>query len=448
MGESFQYTRSVPVGEEYDVLVAGAGPSGILAALGAARMGKKVCLLDQNGSLGGIGTNGLISVFMGMTDGANVLVGNTVRELVARLEQAGGRGPDVAKDNLNGAYDVETLKLVYDGMVREAGIGLKLFTKLVDADVEQGLITGVLVSCGEGLRFLKSKLFVDASGDAVLSSLAGVPCEAGDREGNTQAPTLGAYYAGVDWDRYKEFLAGTGQGGSLDKTRRKAYADHAFTVNDYHLPGAWRAGEHVAAINAGHVFGADVLTSGGLTDAVVEGRKLAREYLAFYRAYVPGFENAALVGTGSILGVRESRRVVGEYVLSGDDFLARRSFPDEIGRFHYPADVHESSASLENHEKFMADFSRNYRYTVPGESYGIPFRSLIPKKVGNLLVAGRCLSADRRMQASVRVMPGCFLTGNAAGTATAMCVSGHVLPRELNTDSLRAELKSQGVYLP
>jgi len=145
--------------------------------------------------------------------------------------------------------------------------------------------------------------------------------------------------------------------------------------------------------------------------------------------------------------VRETRRVVGEYVLSADDFLARRSFPDEIGRYNYPIDIHLSSGSREEYRRFEKEFFQEYRLGR-GESYGIPYRSLVPKNVANLLVAGRCFSTDRKMQGSTRVMPCCFITGQAAGTAAALCAEQGVAPKTLDAEALRARLREAGAHIP
>jgi hypothetical protein len=153
------------------------------------------------------------------------------------------------------------------------------------------------------------------------------------------------------------------------------------------------------------------------------------------------------MATAAILGVRETRRIVGEYGLNVDDFVARRSFEDEIGRHNYSIDIHRSSPSIEDYETLVEEFTQGYRLGK-GESFGIPYRSLVPKGPDNLLVAGRCISTDRMVQGSIRVMPGCLITGQAAGAAAALCTREDVAPRELDASLLRNLLKEQGAYLP
>jgi len=184
-----------------------------------------------------------------------------------------------------------------------------------------------------------------------------------------------------------------------------------------------------------------------LTRAIIEGRRQAWVFLEWYRENVPGFENAELAATGAVLGVRETRRIMGEYVLSLEDYLARRSFDDEIGRYAYPVDIHSATAR----EREQAATTRRMMETrlAPGESYGIPYRCLVPKELENVLVAGRCISTDRSVQGSLRVMPGCFITGQAAGAAAALAAknAGGAV-RGVDVARLRETLEAQGAYIP
>ncbi|NMA19343.1 MAG: FAD-dependent oxidoreductase [Lentisphaerae bacterium] len=184
-----------------------------------------------------------------------------------------------------------------------------------------------------------------------------------------------------------------------------------------------------------------------ITKFLIEGRARMPEFERFYREYVPGYENLELVGTGSLMGIRESRRIQGDYVLNVEDFKRRAVFPDEIGRYCYPVDIHPAKPTADAYAAFEEEFRRNLRYQK-GESYGIPYRCLIPRNVSNLLVAGRCISCDQKMQASIRVMPGCCITGQAAGMAAALCCEGKVNPRELKVGDLQQRLKKIGAWLP
>lgn len=154
-----------------------------------------------------------------------------------------------------------------------------------------------------------------------------------------------------------------------------------------------------------------------------------------------------LVSTGAILGIRESRRIIGDYILNVEDFKNRAVFDDEIGRYCYPIDIHASKPDPAAYKKFEEEFTKTYRYNK-GESYGIPYRCLVPKNLSNVLVAGRCISSDRYIQGSVRVMPGCYITGQAAGTAAAIAVAGNTHTRGFDTELLRKKLRDMGAYLP
>ena len=227
----------------------------------------------------------------------------------------------------------------------------------------------------------------------------------------------------------------------------KAIADGVFSVPDLHLPGISRRpdGSSVGGGNVGHVFGVDPTDERSLTHAMIDARRRMVEYVRFYREYVKGHEKAALVATAPYLGIRESRRIVCDYRMTEKDFLDRATFADQIGRYCYPVDLHASKADAKAFAAFEKDFAEKYRYR-PGESYGIPYRALIAKSFDNVLVAGRCIGSDRKMQASVRVMPSCFITGQAAGTAAALSVKGGDV-RGVPTDILRERLVKDGAIV-
>ena len=179
---------------------------------------------------------------------------------------------------------------------------------------------------------------------------------------------------------------------------------------------------------------------------MITGRKSLAEYQNYYNRYVDGCQNAVLCATAPVLGIRESRRIVCDYMLNIEDFKKRAVFEDEIGRYCYPVDIHVDSTDKAAYEKFSEEYNNMYRYNK-GESYGIPYRSLVPVSFDNVLVAGRCIGTDRAMQASVRVMPGCFITGQAAGVAAGFaCESGSV--RSVSINQVQSALLSMGAYLP
>ncbi len=386
--------------------------------------------------------------FCTFSDGERLLVRGIGQEVVEKLRARGGTGPGDRPGAWSGIpIRPEHLKVLYDDLLAEAGVAVRLCTELADVLMDGDRVRAAVLCGRAGLYAAEAEYFVDATGDAMLCALAGASWELGDEQGRTQGMTLAGCYAGVDWKRFLAYLKETHQGFSLTKVVEQALADGFLSVPDRHHSGVRHTGDHSANANVGHVFGLNPVDDEQLTQAYVQGRKLALEYGEFYRRYVPGFERVEVVAAASLMGVRESRRVVGEYVLTADDFKRRASFDDEIGRYCYPIDIHPSSSDPEAYAQFEREFKREYRYGK-GESYGIPFRSLIPLGLANVLVAGRCISTDRKMQGSVRVMPCCFLTGQAAGAALALCAERGALPRDLDAKTLRDALRRDGLYVP
>ncbi|MFC1718005.1 FAD-dependent oxidoreductase [Candidatus Poribacteria bacterium] len=444
MAELITIQREVPVLYDLDVVVVGGGPTGVATAIAAARLGREVLLIEGMGCLGGIGTSAELAVFLGFSDGKNVLVGGVGREIRDKLYECGGFSPDSKYERWNWAvYQTEVLKRLYDDLITEAGIHLLLFTHLVDVERKGERVSSVILSSKSGLFAVRGKIFVDATGDGDLCAMAGVPFEKGDEQGRTQAPTLCSQLTGVDWERHREWRQ---QGGTQEQFLREAFEAGVLPYYDPHLPGIYQSHHNAGIGNVGHVYGVDGTDMLSLTQGMLKGRKLVQCYVEYYRKYIPGFEQAELVNTGALLGIRETRRILGDYVLNLEDFKRRAYFSDEIGRHSYPVDMHSPSPEAEDQRRFEEDFAK-LRYE-PGESYGIPYRCLIPRNVSNVLVGGRCFSADRYIQGSARVMSGCFIMGQAAGTAAAMAVERGVKTRDVNPAELREILRQHNAYLP
>ena len=284
-----------------------------------------------------------------------------------------------------------------------------------------------------------------AAGVYRLAAWAGARFEKGDEQGNLMPGTLCSVWAGIDWDAwYTARPKGSQPDGHM---LEEAFADGVFTVRDEHLTGMHRTGEHTGGGNIGHTFDVDGTDEVSLTKALVWGRRSMKEYLRYYSQYLKGFENLQLVATGSLLGIRETRRIQGDYVLALDDYQRRASFPDEIGRYAYPIDNHPLRPGKDTYEQHRKEFDETLRY-AKGESYGIPYRVLTPRGLDNVLVAGRCVSADRMVHGSIRVMPACFITGQAAGVAAAMAAGQDQSTHQIDTRQLQQRLKALGGYLP
>ena len=427
--------RSIPVRHDVDVFVAGGGPAGVAASVAAARQGASVFLVERQNCLGGMGTAGLLPVFMQFSDGVNFLAAGVGQEVRTKLENAGG----TPSGNLNGIR-AEVLKRVYDDLLLGAGVRFSFETQLIDLEMQGDAVSSVILAAKSGLFAVRAKIFIDCTGDGDLAAWAGAPFEQGDEDGKVMAGTLCSLWTDIDWERAK-----VGQ-QKKQELLPKAIEDGVFTKPDQHLPGMWRLSKHTGGGNIGHTFGVDGTDERSVTEAVIWARKLILEYERFYKEYLEGFEDMELVALAPALGIRETRRITGEYVLNLDDFKKRAAFEDEIGRYSYPVDIHASKSGDDGYKKFLEDY-KTFRYGK-GENYGIPYRTLVPQKLSNVLVAGRCISTDRYMQSSIRVMPGCFITGQATGVAAAVAAEGAMDTRGVPVAELQRRLKKMGAFLP
>lgn len=426
---------------EYDVLVAGGGLAGCFAAWAAARRGAKVVLVERYGCLGGNATVGGVSPMMAYETGGERLVTGLFDDFLARLTEFCG-APATR------AFDPEAMKLVLAEMLLEAGVALRLHSWICRSEVNRGQINLVGALSKGGIEDYHAQIYVDATGDADLAALSGVPFEVGRLEdGLTQAMTLMFRIANVDTEsvlaycnrcpehfRFIEagpILSIAGFSDLIEQARKQGYdvpQDYIF------FTGTPNPGE--LAVNTTRILDPRPLSAEGLTLAQVNGQRQAYQILKLLKAQVPGFENAYLSYTAPQVGVRDSRRILGEYLVSAEDILGARKFEDAIARGCYPIDIHSPK-----------DASGVYRRLQPGESYDVPYRSLLPLKVDNLLVAGRCLSATFEAQAALRIMPTVAALGEAAGTAAALCAREGSSPKKLDPEQLRGALREQGANL-
>ncbi|HML49052.1 MAG TPA: FAD-dependent oxidoreductase, partial [Clostridia bacterium] len=422
---TYSLQRDIPVGEAYDLVVAGGGPGGSAAAICAARLGAKVLLVEATGCLGGMGTSGLVCAFDPMADGEKMLVGGFMRELFETLYARGFLKPDIDPDSWRKKYhcwtpfSAEGLKLVLDEKAVEAGVNVRFFTRVIDADTRGSHVNGVILSSVEGYEYIPAKTFVDATGDAVLSKLCGAAYrEAGIDTEHIMPSTLAALFADVDWGK-EALRTQTPHGVRLIE---EEYAAGNFLQCDRHLVGISRIGQSVGYLNGGHIFGLRAANVGDLTQGMMLGRKIARDNERFLKKYSPNCGNMELVATAAVMGVRESRRIVGEYELNFEDYMARRQFPDQIGVFNKFVDIHPYDCSREEYDRLVREAFGTDRLNV-GECFGMPYGILVPKGFDNLWVAGRCNSSDVKVHGSIRVMPACSMMGQAAGTAAVQSMS-------------------------
>jgi glycine/D-amino acid oxidase-like deaminating enzyme len=422
------------IADRYDVVVVGAGSAGSAAGITAARCGARVLLVDRLAFLGGTSTAVLDTFYAFYTPGERPrrVVGGLGWEVVERLT---AEGLAFERPNTYGAgtgvtYDQEALKLVWEQLAEAAGVDLLLHTWVTGVRVEDGRATAVRLWNKGGERWIAAGAIVDASGDADVSAMAGVPYDNARDEGRVQSLSTLFRLANVD----------VAAASAVAKPELWARMREAAATGDYALPrleGSWHRTPHpgVVMVHMTRIPNVDATDPVELTRAELEGRRQVREYHRFLRDRVPGFEASVLVGTSPAIGVRESRRVHGDYRLTRDDVLAGRRFPDEIALCGAPIEDHGAGGDTE------------WRYVTEGGVYGIPYRALVPLGAEGLLVAGRCFSSTHDAHASARSMATCMAMGQAAGTAAAMAVAGGVAPRAVDVTALRERLAGDGALL-
>jgi hypothetical protein len=454
--QSYNFTRSVPVEEGYDVLVAGGGPAGSAAAVCAARQGAKVLLVEATGSLGGMCTSGLVNTFGPMGDGERTLVGGFTRELIETMHERGYLGPEVTPEywithyNRWIPFDPEALKRLLDEYCVNAGVEIRYFTRVIDADVSGRTVNGAIISNVEGLKFIKAKTFIDCTGDAVLAAACGVECKIAGRDWPFQPATVCSTFSGINWDD-PAYNTNRGTDAVREKVKEeylpRANADGHFTHPDHFIAGMKKVGQVTGNLNAGHIYGLDGLSVKSLSEGMIHGRKLAVEYMEFYRKYVPGCERIELAATSPVMGVRDTRRIVGEFELTVEHYRNARQFPDQVAVYNRPADVHSTNNSKEEFERFMRDMHGTGKLPR-GKSVGIPYSILVPKGWENLWVAGRCHSSDTKVHGSIRAQSAAFLMGQASATAAVQSMRTGQPACDLDTWELVESLRAAGSYLP
>ncbi|MGG6310203.1 FAD-dependent oxidoreductase [Paenibacillus macerans] len=433
--------QTIPVSYDVDVLVVGGGASGIAAAISAAEGGAKTLLLEQRGFLGGMGTVALVPAFCPFTDKEKPIIRGIGMKLMERMKQA-------CNADYRAEYgqtldwvpiDPEVLKRVYDDALTESGVSLLYHTFVFDVrlSANRNTVEGVVAANKSGRSFIRCRYLIDATGDGDIAALAGVPFQKGGDQGELQPGSMCYLLANVNRARFNRYLQETGDSGQLHQTVERAMTEGALPEGRKSISGLAWVNDYLVGVNFGHVFGIDGTKAEDLTRGAIEGRKLAERQVDFFRKYVPGFEQAHMVASGEQVGIRETRRIQGDYVLTVDDFIGARSFPDDIARNAYYIDIH-----LADHKGEMT-----FNHLPPGQSHGVPYRILLPVGLDNVWVAGRSASSDRAVQGSLRVMPNCFAMGQAAGTAAAMAARTGDTSRGISVPQLQQTLLERDVWL-
>lgn len=410
-----------------DILVIGSGSAGATAALTAAQLGGRVTLVERYGFMGGISTQVLDTIYGFYTPGSNPrkVVGGIPDQVIAELQK---HKAAIYRPNTYGAgqgitYDPEILKIAWEQLAIKAGVRILFHSMVIDVIMSAGEIQGVIIANKSGLHRMTAQVVIDASGDADVAAKAGVPFESAI-DGPIQSLTTTFKMINVNDERASQ----------VTKTElHKKMAD----ANGYNLPRK-EGSIHITtlpgvmATNMTRVTGVDPNDIFQLSLAEIEGRRQALEYARFMIEQIPGYEGAALGGLSTQIGVRESRRIFGEYRLTRTDVLNARKFEDGIAQCGAPIEEHHAGGDT------------RWEYLPEGETYQIPYRTLLPQRVDRLLVAGRCLSADHDAHASVRSMGQCMSMGQAAGTAAWLSITHRLTPKTIQISLIQAKLRDLG----
>ena len=445
----------------WNVIVCGGGMSGVCAATAAARLGAKTLLVERDASLGGTMANNLVGPMMTFHSPSQQVVGGLAQEVVDRLIALGGSVGHILDTSdycpTITPFEAEALKLVSQRMVREAGARI-LYNTFISGVVKEGdTLTGIQITNKGGVSQLHADVIIDCSGDADVAYLAGAPTEMGRAgDGLVQPLTLMFKLTHVDNAALRAYSADHLPEVMLDDRQVKNYLNQALNKNYGFADKLTKyldegkaiterrdilffntIHEDEVSVNSTRVSRVNPLDPWELSEAENTAREQVFGLYEFFKKEVPGFEQCRLGAVGFRIGVRESRRIVGEYVLTAEDILNQRSFPDAIARSAYPIDIHAVKKDEEEFDSF------GYH----GEVYEIPYRCLVPLAVEHLLVAGRSISTTHEAQGSVRVSPTCMAFGQAAGTAAVLAMHEEVSPRAVDTSALRELLIKQGAIL-
>ncbi len=442
---------------KYDVAVIGGGLAGCAAAIASARMGMKTILIERYGYLGGWSTAALVNPFMSheTSDGKKLIAGifDEIKEKLAELDGI-----------LKNCFDPEIMKFALQELVLESGAELFLHAVFTGADYQnEGISLNLFTKSGS--INIDCKRLIDCSGDADAAIALGADYESGDKEGLTQSVTLMFDMAGVDVHKAFDYVKNNPDQFRFPKLDKETdttplendvysiagyydFVKEAKELGDYDVKGDIifylsrpRKGEVV--FNSIHIGNINPMNAQDITNAEIQSRKQMFQIINFVKKYVPGFENSYLIRSAEHVGVRESRRIVGKYQFTVDDVTKASKFEDAICRLAYWVDLH----SGKGHGYTKSEEKSTIHKAPEGDYYEIPFRCLVPDKISNVLIAGRCVSSTHGGHGAIRVMPACVAMGQAAGTAAALSLKNNVCAEAVEAKELIKELRKQGALV-
>lgn len=425
--------REIRVSKEVDVLVLGAGPAGVSAAICAAREGASTLLIEQTGDVGGIATVGLMSHWTGRTEGG--FYEEILHKSSDSIEETLGSFSGSRRQVIN----PETLKTVLLQMLAEANAELQLYTFACEPIIQGNKIAGVIVESKSGREAILAKMVIDATGDGDIAARAGAPYFKGrESDGKMQPATIMFKVAGVDEERgvfpegfEDNFKIPAGDIQTLGKAHLPDPAGHVLLYRTT-LPG-------VVTCNMTNCINVDGTNAGDLTKATYQCRNQIDLIVDFLQKFVPGFENCYVISSASLIGVRETRHFKGEAVITEQDILEARVFEDwAVTRANFNFDVHNMSGTGMDETGVQKEFKQEKGYTIP---YGC----FVPQEIDNLFLAGRNISGTHMAHSNYRVMPICANMGQSVGIAAAMCIKENIVPRNLNVRKLQERLLELGV---
>lgn len=429
--EATAYIREenqTPVKGSFDVIVCGGGPTGIAAAIAAARRHKRVLIVEAYGFFGGMWTMGMVSPFFDQEN-----KGGICREIVSAID---ARKKSVQNGPGMWVFDVEEMKLLLDEMIEKEQISILFHTQVVAPVLSGDTIQGVIVENKGGRSAYLAQIVIDCTGDGDVAARAGAPVQIGNERGAVQPMTLMFRISNHDYIQdyynYPHYADNELIHRIDDELARRGIRDYDF---NYRRPCVLKVpGAHTSICQSVHIRNRLSIDPEDLTQAELEGRREVQRLVRLLRL-LPQFEHVQLDVTGPHIGIRESRRIIGEYILSEDDIRQSRKFEDGICNTSYWVDIHQTDGVDQLHQEG----------SVLAPDYQIPYRSLVPLKVEGLLVAGRCISGTEYAMASYRVTGDCVAMGQAAGVAAALCVERGCTPRKLPPAPLVAALRADGV---